>query len=241
MSVPAPSPVEAPVGTVPEVASAGERDYIPYIAPMFAYVALSSLEGSLPNPGWYPAAYAAKAAIVAALMWYYRATWRDLRPAPGPLGIAMAVAAGLLVIVLWIGLDGHYPALPFMGGARSAFDPNDLSPAGKWAFITVRFLGLVLLVPVFEELFWRSFLMRWLIDQEFWKVPIGKVTPMAAAISAAAFALAHPEWLPALLTGLIWAGLLWKTRSVSACMISHFVANLALGVYVVATESWKFW
>jgi CAAX prenyl protease-like protein len=128
-----------------------------------------------------------------------------------------------------------------MGGARTAFDPNVLSPAGKWAFIAVRFAGLVLLVPVFEELFWRSFLIRWLIDQDFWKVPIGRVTPLAAGVSSAVFALAHPEWLPALLTGLIWAGLLWQTRSVSACVVSHVVANLALGIYVIATGEWKFW
>jgi CAAX prenyl protease-like protein len=236
-----PAPVEAPTLAGPDDPSAVEREFLPYIAPMFTYVALSSLEGSLPDPSWYPAAYAVKAAIVAGQMWWYRSTWRDLRPAPGPAPLAMAVAAGLVVIALWIGLDGHYPALPFMGGERTAFDPNVLSPAGKWAFIVVRFVGLVLLVPVFEELFWRSFLMRWLIDQEFWKVPIGRVTPLAAAISSAAFALAHPEWLPALLTGLIWAGLLWKTRSVSACVVSHFVANLALGIYVVTTQSWKFW
>jgi uncharacterized protein len=237
----APSPVDAPTVTTSDDHSAGSRDFLPYIAPMFAYVALSSLEGSLPSPGWYPAAYAAKALIVACLMWYYRSTWRDLRPTPGPAALGMAVAVGLLVIVLWIGLDGLYPSLPFMGGARTAFDPNVLSPAGKWAFIAVRFVGLVVLVPVFEELFWRSFLIRWLIDQEFWKVPIGRVTPVAAVVSSVVFALAHPEWLPALLTGLLWAGLLWKTRSVSACVVSHVVANLALGIYVVATESWKFW
>ncbi len=237
MAAPAGTQTETSSDTLPVVT----RDFLPYIAPMFAYVALSSLEGSLPSPGWYPAAYAAKAVVVALLMWYYRSTWSDLRPAPGLGASVLAVGIGLLVIVLWIGLDGRYPALPFLGGTRTAFDPNILGTAGKWAFISVRFIGLVLLVPVFEELFWRSFLIRWLIDQEFWKVPIGKVTPAAAVISSAVFALAHPEWLPALLTGLLWAGLLWKTRSISACVISHVVANFALGVYVVATESWKFW
>ncbi|MDG3005645.1 CAAX prenyl protease-related protein [Paludisphaera mucosa] len=217
------------------------RSFMPYIAPMFAYVALGSLESYLPSPGWYPAAYAAKAAIVAAIMWYYRSTWNDLRPAPGVLDVLLAVATGLVVIALWIGLDGRYPDLPFMGGARKAFDPDVLGPAGKAAFIAVRLLGLVLLVPVFEELFWRSFLIRWLIDQDFWKVPIGRVTWISALVCSAFFALAHPEWLPALLTGLLWAGLLAYTKSVSACVISHVVANLALGIYVIATKAWKFW
>jgi len=236
--------MSSPVETLeprPDAVQAGDRDFIPYVAPMFAYVALSSLEGYLPSTSWYPAAYAAKAAIVAAIMWHYRSTWKDLRPMPGVLDIILAVALGFLVIGLWVGLDGRYPDLPFMGGSRQAFDPNTLGTGGKWAFIAVRLVGLVLLVPVFEELFWRSFLNRWIIDQEFWKVPVGKVTWISAVATAALFALAHPEWLPALLTGLIWAGLLAYTKSLSACVISHLVANLVLGVYVIAAQAWKFW
>jgi CAAX prenyl protease-like protein len=104
-------------------------------------------------------------------------------------------------------------------------------------------LGLVLIVPLFEELFWRSFVVRWIIEpDQFREVPIGRITPVAAAITAALFAVEHPaEWLPALLTGGLWAGLLWQTKSVSACFVSHAVANLGLGVYVLTTGAWKFW
>jgi CAAX prenyl protease-like protein len=126
-------------------------------------------------------------------------------------------------------------------GSRSAFDPLALGAAARRAFIAVRLLGLVVLVPVIEEVFWRSFLIRWIIDTDFAKVPIGKVTPMAAAVTSAFFALAHPEWLPALLTGALWAWLLWSTRSLSACLISHATANLSLGIYVITTHDWKFW
>ena len=101
----------------------------------------------------------------------------------------------------------------------------------------MRMLGLVVLVPLIEELFWRSFLIRWLIDPDFQKVPIGRVTPMAAAVTSVAFALVHPEWLPALLTGALWAWLLWQTRSLTACVVSHATANLALGIYVIATAT----
>jgi CAAX prenyl protease-like protein len=105
----------------------------------------------------------------------------------------------------------------------------------------VRLLGLVIVVPVIEELFWRSFLLRWLIDPDFGRVPIGRVTPVAAVLSSLFFALVHPEWLPALLTGLLWAALLWKTTSLSASALSHATANLALGLYVIATADWKYW
>jgi CAAX prenyl protease-like protein len=213
---------------------------------MAGFLAITALEGYLPsvahrpNPTWYPIVYAVKVVVVAALAWACRETWRDLRPLPGMAGLALATVLGLVVTALWVGLDGYYPELPFQG-KRTSFDPGVLPPAARWAFIAVRMIGLVVLVPLIEELFWRSFLMRWVIDADFDRVPIGRVTPLAAVVTSVCFGLAHPEWLPGLLTGLIWAWLLHATKSVSACVVSHAVANLALGLYVIATGDWKYW
>ncbi len=220
-----------------------------YVVPMFAYLGLTALEGYLPQllgkpdgaATIYPIAYAVKLIVVALLAWHYRSTWNDFRPRPGAGVIALGVMTGLIVCAGWVGLDGHYPTFKFLGGSRSAFDPFVLEPVWRWAFLAVRLVGLVVLVPVFEELFWRSFLMRWLIDSEFTRVPVGKVTLLAAGGTSVFFALAHPEWLPALLTGALWAWLLWWTKSLSACLISHVMANLLLGVYVIVTHDWKFW
>jgi uncharacterized protein len=222
-------------------------DILPYVVPMFAYLGLSALEGYLPqmvgkpSATLYPIAYATKLVMVMLLAWHYRSTWSDFRPRPKAATISLGVMTGLFVCAAWVGLDGHYPTFTFLGGSRSAFDPFTLGAAARWVFIGVRLLGMVVLVPVFEELFWRSFLMRWVIENDFVRVPIGKVTPMAAAATSALFALAHPEWLPALLTGALWAWLLWWTKSLSACLISHATANLALGIYVIVTHDWKFW
>jgi len=224
------------------------RPWLPYVAPMAIFLLLTSAESWLPQPSessprtYYPVFYALKIAIVAIVCWLTRSTWRDLWPWPGLKTWGLAVGSGLLVTVVWVGLDGWYPVYGEVG-SRVAFNPNVLSPGPKLAFLAVRMLGLVLVVPFFEELFWRSFVVRWIIDPDhFETVPIGRVTPMAGAITAALFAFEHPaEWLPALLTGALWAWLLHVSRSVSACFISHAVANLGLGVYVLLTGSWKFW
>jgi len=193
-----------------------------------------------PHPMWYPLAYAAKIAVVAAVAFAYLSAWRDLLPRPAWGALALAVGLGLVVTTLWVGLDGRYPPIPGLG-KRQGFDPTSLPLVGLVGFLTVRLFGLVVLVPLIEELFWRSFLMRWIVDpDDFTRVPIGQVTPGAAAVTSILFALEHPEWLPALLTGLAWAGLLWQTRSVAACFVSHLTANLALGVYVLATGSWAY-
>jgi uncharacterized protein len=246
-----PRPEATDDGPEGEVASPARRetqtaDILPYVVPMFAYVALGGLEGYLPqvdsqpSPTWYPIAYAVRVVIVAALAWHYRETWKDLRPAPSPGGTVLAVATGLLVTFLWVGLDGWYPRLPFLGH-RASFDPSRMSQASRLGFYAVRMTGLVLLVPLIEELFWRSFLIRWLIDPDFRRVPIGHVTPMSGGVTSVLFALAHPEWLPALFTGALWAWLLHRTKSLSACVISHVVANLVLGIYVILYGAWRFW
>jgi CAAX prenyl protease-like protein len=215
---------------------------------MVTFLLLTSAEDWLPkgaegaHSSYYPLYYAFKIAVVAVVCWLGRSTWVDLAPRPGWKSLAMAVGLGVLVTVLWVGLDGLYPTFGGVG-SRAAFNPKTLSPAAKVGFLAVRMLGLVLIVPFFEELFWRSFVVRWIIDpDDFRKVPIGRVTLAAGAITAVLFAVEHPaEWLPALLTGALWAWLLHQTRSVSACFVSHALANLGLGIYVLATGQWKFW
>jgi CAAX prenyl protease-like protein len=230
----------------PEASPSPARAIIPYVIPMFGYLVLTTAEGLLPKAGggpsplWYPLAYTAKVAVVAVLMWACRSTWRDLKPWPGGAVFALAVGLGLAVTLVWVGLDGHYPTFAMMG-TRAGFEPGILPPAVRWPFVAVRLLGLVVLVPVFEELFWRSFLIRWLIAEDFTAVPIGRVTPLSAVVTSVLFGAVHPEWLPGVLTGLAWALLLRRTRSVSACVVSHATANLALGLYVLATGEWKFW
>ncbi|MEO6808567.1 MAG: CAAX prenyl protease-related protein [Isosphaeraceae bacterium] len=221
------------------------HSWLLYVAPMATFLVLTSLEGYLPQSAegphltWYPVAYAVKIAVVVVAAWLCRAAWRDLKPWPGLKTLALAIGLGVAVAVVWVGLDGHYPSLPFLG-TRQGFDPGKLSGPGRLGFLAIRMVGLVVVVPFIEELFWRSFLMRIVIDPEFERVPVGRVTPAAAAITSLFFALAHPEWLPALLTGLAWAWLLWKSKSLSACVASHMAANLALGIYVLVTGHWSF-
>lgn len=220
----------------------------PYVLPMAVFMVLTSLEGTLPkgtdggpHPTWYPIAYAVKLVAVIAMLAIGHVALRDLRPKPDLIGWLLAAGLGLAVLVMWVGLERlPYPKWA-AAGSRQAFDPYVLSPTPRGLFLAARFLGLVVVVPVMEELFWRSFVVRWVIDPNFGRVPIGRMTPMAAGISSALFAAAHPEWLPALLTGLAWAWLLWKSRSLLACVVSHAVTNLGLGLYVLSTGSWELW
>jgi hypothetical protein len=227
---------------------ASEPSVWPYVLPLAGFLAMSALEGYLPtspngapSARWYPLVYSLKLAVVLGLLWHgRRVLLRDLLPLPRPGGSVLAIGLGLIVTAIWVGLDGRYPAIQGLG-KRSAFDPAALAPAARLGFLAVRMFGLVVVVPLVEELFYRAFLMRWIIDPDFTKVPIGLLTARNVVVSTAVFGFSHPEWLPAVLTGLAWAWLVGRTKSVSACVLSHSVANLGLGVYVIITHEWRYW
>ncbi len=207
-----------------------------YVSPMALFLAFTWAGGRW--PAWYPASYVAKTLVVAALIawfwrWYTPIRWTHL-------GIGALV--GALVFVQWVGMERLLPAYP--RPARTVFDPIAHFGAGAalWGFVALRWLGASLLVPVMEELFWRDFLWRWVIDPRFERVEVGRWDPKAYVIVAIAFGVGvHTEWLTAIVTGLIYGALLVRTRSLGACIVAHGVTNALLGGYVLLTRDWVFW
>ena len=94
---------------------------------------------------------------------------------------------------------------------------------------------------VLEELFWRSFAMRLLIDTDFKRVPLGQFAWFSFLAVAVAFGLAHHRWLPGIVAGLVYALVLYHRRNLFDCILSHATTNLLLGIYVLATGRWGFW
>ena len=101
--------------------------------------------------------------------------------------------------------------------------------------------GAALVVPIFEELFWRSFLIRWIIDQDFKKVAIGQFTWISFVATVLLFGLEHNRWLVGLAAGAVYNGLLYQQKNLWPCIIAHAVTNLVLGIYVLQTGQWGFW
>ncbi len=215
-----------------------DRSWYAYVVPMVAFLAMTWLEGQLPRI--YPAVYTAKVVLVAALLYTYRIAWRDIRIEARV--VLPAVAVGLTVIAAWIAVTNAFPWAT-LGGSRAAYNPLAAiaNPIGAYAFIAIRLLGLAVLVPVMEELFWRSFLIRYCTHQDWRSVLPWAFSWQAFAMVAAGFALAHPEWLAAAICAVAYGLLLRYTRSVYACVVAHATSNLALGLYVLVLRDWKFW
>ena len=213
-------------------------DWLPYVAPMVVFLAITAgLEGNFPQ--YYPLIYMGKVLVVGSLLWVFRCTWKDYYWEPKTYLIAAVI--GLATFALWIGLEQI--KYPHVLGTRTAYNPwKEIPEDGlRMAFLATRFFGLLLLVPWMEEIFWRSFVLRYATKPDFLSLKLDEFSTQALLIMAGLFGLAHPEWLPAVLTAVIYAELLRRTKSLSACFVAHAVTNLALGIYVVTQRQWQFW
>lgn len=165
--------------------------------------------------------------------------------------VGWGVATGLAGIALWIGIEasglGRFlvSGLPawLLPGARMGFDPiGSLDGLGARAgFLAFRALGLVVLIPVVEELFWRGFVARWLRGRHWETERLGDFTPVSFLSLCALFAVAHTEWVAAFLYCALLNALLMRRRDLWECIVAHAVSNLVLFVYVLATASWGLW
>jgi hypothetical protein len=205
---------------------------------MATFMVLTTAESSAPR-AYYVWLYLAKVIVVTAVLLGFRTPWRDIRPKANML--VPAVLVGLLVFIQWILLDKAIP-YPHLGD-RTSFNPFTAieDPALRLLFLTARFYGLTIMVPVMEELFWRSFLLRYLTDPDFTKLPVGVFSWGSFWLVAVAFGLAHSEWLVAVICACAYALLLRQTRSLFACIVAHGITNLSLGVYILLTHDWIYW
>ncbi len=172
------------------------------------------------------------------------AWWRDYgelgRQSLPTAGEALtAVAVGAAVFGLWIHLDAPWMTLSV--DAAPTFIGRAADGQLEWPLIAVRTLGAALLVPVMEELFWRSFLMRWVQSPVFEGVQPAAVGLRAIVISTFLFVLAHTLWLAAIVAGLAYALLYVRSGKLWLPVIAHAVTNGTLAAWVVATGNWQFW
>lgn len=182
--------------------------------------------------------YAAKiSAVLIALLLYRRhyseLAWRGLSAA----GAAVAVAVGLLVFALWIRLDAGWMQF----GSSAGFDPRGADGAINWGLVALRIAGAALVVPVMEELFWRSFLLRWLQTPGFLTVEPARVGLRALAIGAVLFGLEHNLWLAGIVAGLAYSLLYMRSGNLWTAILAHGVTNGVLGGWIVVTGNWHYW
>jgi CAAX prenyl protease-like protein len=212
-----------------------------YIAPFFCLLLLLvATAGFEWNPVW-------QAPIVALIL--AGTAWACL---PAELEFKLADASGgallgVALFLIWIAPDILWPGYrilkPFnnlvVGHLHSTLTPASTHSAWVLFWRSVR---AVLLVPVIEEIFWRGWLMRWLISPKFQEIPLGSYAPAAFWVVAILFGLEHgPFWDVGLIAGIIYNWWAVRTSSIADIIWAHAVTNACLSVYVIGAGAWQYW
>lgn len=214
------------------------------VIPFAVFMLLLAVRGIVPSDGswgidprWI---YGITVLVVGALLaWWWREYGElSAQVLPSAREAVLAVGVGLAVFGLWITLDAPWMML---GEPTATFLPLDAAGQPIWSLLAVRWIGAALLVPVMEEMFWRSFLMRWVENATFESVVPQRIGVRAIVLSTFVFMLAHTMWLAAIVAGLAYAWLYVRTGKLWVPVIAHGVTNGVLGIWVVQTGNWAFW
>lgn len=220
------------------------RKILAYSAPMIVFVLLLTVPGLVREPGaavWRSApefwVYPLQTFLCGALLVFF---WRDyefqsLRRPVFTAGLA------LLAFFIWISPQQFLHAVPRVHG----FNPDTIKdePTVYGSTVLLRFLRLVVVVPLLEEIFWRGFLLRYFIAERFETVPLGTFSLLSFSVVTFAFCFSHSaaDWPAALITGALYNVVIYRTRSLSSAVFAHSLTNLTLGLWIMATKEWGFW
>ncbi len=215
-----------------------KHHWLAWTLPFIVFILLTELANLLPAAAaWL---YLLKTVSAALLLWFFRHQWRsEVLTALTPGEWLAAIGCGLLVLVVWVGGE----SLLYQRGEPTPLEITAFgsSQAAIAFLVGFRLLGSSLVVPLMEELFWRSFIMRWLIGQRFLTVPIGSFTAVSFIATAICFGLEHNRIVAGIIAGLVYGGIVVVTKKLTPAILAHMVTNFGLGLYIIITGSWFFW
>jgi CAAX prenyl protease-like protein len=157
------------------------------------------------------------------------------------------VLLGVAVFAMWVAPDLLFPSYRqhwlFQNSLTGKAQGSLAAGLRHDPFVlTFRVLRAVVIVPIVEELFWRGWLMRWLIAADFRKVPMGTYAPMSFWVTALMFASEHgPYWDVGLLAGILYNWWAIRTKSLADCILAHVVTNAVLCGWVILAGHWEYW
>ncbi len=204
-----------------------------YLAPLMALLAVAFLTElfAIQIDPLYPlrigAATVALFVVRRQIDWSIRAPWS-------------ALGLGVLALVAWMMLGGA-PTPSATEAARASLSAlGELGRGPRLVWLGLRALGSVLVVPLAEELAFRGFLLRRLVQAEFTEVAPARASLLALVASSLAFGLLHQNVLGGVAAGLCFA-LAQRRGGLGDAVVAHAVANLGVAGAVLGFGRWDLW
>lgn len=214
-------------GRAADVAPA--NDVAPYLMPFLAILAASMLSKTL--SGAFEWLYPIRILAALAALWFHRKSYRTIQWRPG----VASLVAGIAVFALWIGLDR----------SPNANMSPELAAMPLWLrslWLGMRIFGAVVTVPIAEELAFRGFLFRRLVNPDFTSVSWRGFPMMPAILSSVAFGAMHgSRWIEGTLAGFLYGWVMTRKGSLGDAVAAHAATNAILAAWVLATGQWQYW
>ena len=200
-----------------------------YLGPLLAALATALVTGIWAHGGldrWYGARIAAAAAVLVAVR-------RSLPPLLPSLSWLPALV-GAVVAAGWIAASAG-------DGSSLAQAVAAMGPGQRAAWIGVRLVGSVMVIPLAEELAFRGLLLPWIVSPNVESVSPRAWTWPAVLLSSIAFGALHHQFLLGTAAGFAFAfARLWRGRLGDA-VVAHAVANAGVAVAVIVGGRWSLW
>ena len=219
------------------------------IAPFVVFVLLTAAQGRFgaASAYWF---YLAKTLaglwlvlairpLVAEMRWAF--SWEAVLVGGGVFAMWVGISGGWVTQdSLWLKLGLSQPA----SAANSIWDPHiqfggHAVVAG--CLLAVHVLGMTFVVPPIEEIFYRSFLYRYVARHDFLSVPLNYFSLRSFLVTAVVFGISHNEWLAGILCGAAYQWLVLRKNRLGDAMTAHAITNFLLGLWVVTRGEWHFW
>lgn len=205
---------------------------LPYLLPFVSIVLAGMLSRAATQD--FEWLYPLRFFVAVAVLWSLRGAYRTLDWKFGWYGPAL----GILVFLMWIGLDtSHMQSQDAM--------PAALASAAPWqrtSWLVCRIVAAVVTVPIAEELAFRGFLIRRFVSRDFDLIDLRRFTWIGLLISSVAFGLLHGDkWLAGTIAGLIYAAAMLRRGRIGEAVAAHGTTNTLLAIYVLAFQKWHLW
>jgi hypothetical protein len=202
--------------------------FLSRVLPFFVFLLLTSCQGSF-GPESHFWVYLTKCIVGAWMIW---ATWPLVSEMRWTISFE-ALLAGTLVFILWVAMDVPYPKFSQPDESWNLYKHFGPASMMVWLFAGVRIAGSTLLVPMLEEVFYRSFLYRYILAPNWMFIEYNSFAVKPFLITSIVFGITHQHWLAGIICGMIYQFLVIRTNRVGDAITAHAVTNLLLGAWVI--------
>ncbi len=212
-----------------------------YLAPFLGIIAasyVSMLAWSSAGTG-FEALYGLRVLAAAMPLWVFRAELKKLDWRFGWMGPAVGAA----VFAVWVGPEmwgriwGNVPEAGALGSTLAALPGWE-----RLSWLAIRITGAVVTVPIAEELAFRGYLARRVMNREFDQVAFPAMGVLPIVVSSVAFGAMHgAQWMVGIVAGVAYALVVKRTGRLGDAVAAHATSNLLLAVWVLARGDWGMW